>query len=199
MSAIYRRARFSTSAETIQQSPADEGYEVAFAGRSNAGKSSVINTLTGISGLARTSKTPGRTRLLNFFDLDEERRLVDLPGYGFAKVNEAMRRQWSRNLDQYLQMRQSLAGLVLVMDVRHALTDFDWQMLTWCSKAQLPVHAVLTKADKFKRGKQLEALRAAESAITQRFGSASVQLFSALKKEGVPQMHEVLDRWLALA
>jgi GTP-binding protein len=186
------------SAETITQSPSDAGYEVAFAGRSNAGKSSFINTLTGINGLARTSKTPGRTRLLNFFELDESRRLVDLPGYGFAKVNENMRRRWARNMEEYLQLRQSLAGLVLVMDVRHALREFDWQMLDWCHHAQLPVHAVLTKADKLKRGKQAAAIQQAKTAMKSRLGSASLQLFSSLKHQGVGEIHTVLDEWFCV-
>ena len=131
-----------------QQAPPDAGYEVAFAGRSNAGKSSALNALTQRKSLARTSKTPGRTQHLVFFELDGERRLVDLPGYGYAKVPEKVRRHWGLAMETYLSGRESLRGLVLMMDVRHPLTDFDKQMLQWCQHAGMPVHILLTKADK---------------------------------------------------
>ena len=144
---LCQQARFLISAAKVDQCPPDEGYEVAFAGRSNAGKSSALNTLTHAS-LARTSKTPGRTQLLNFFTLDEERRLVDLPGYGYAKVPIPLKQHWQRHLEAYLGSRESLVGLVLMMDIRHPLTDFDRLMLDWAQVSRLPVHVLLTKADK---------------------------------------------------
>jgi GTP-binding protein len=148
----YRRAQFLKSAPTLKECPPDKGAEVAFAGRSNAGKSSAINTLTNNSKLARTSKTPGRTQLLNFFSLDEERRLVDLPGYGFAKVPLAVKNEWQQHLDAYLSARQSLRGLVLLMDIRHPLQPFDTLLLEWAARGRMPVHTLLTKADKLTYG-----------------------------------------------
>ncbi|MES9938030.1 MAG: ribosome biogenesis GTP-binding protein YihA/YsxC, partial [Sedimenticola sp.] len=146
MNPFYHQARFLTSAAKLNQSPADEGIEVAFAGRSNAGKSSAINTLCQQRNLARTSKTPGRTQLLNFFTLDEQRRLVDLPGYGYAKVAEKVKLQWQKELAAYLEQRQSLRGIILLVDVRHPLKEFDQQMLDWSAQIDLPVHILLTKA-----------------------------------------------------
>ena len=145
-------ASLSDQRTLLAQCPNDDGCEIAFAGRSNAGKSSAINTLTRNKGLARTSKTPGRTQLINFFQLDEGKRLVDLPGYGYAKVPIAMKRKWDKHLAEYLQLRQSLAGLILLMDIRHPLQEFDLQMLNWAAQAGLPVHILLTKSDKLKRG-----------------------------------------------
>ena len=173
------------------------GYEVAFAGRSNAGKSSALNALTQRKSLARTSKTPGRTQHLVFFELDGERRLVDLPGYGFAKVPEKIRRQWGLAMEQYFIERQSLRGLILLMDVRHPLTDFDKQMLQWCQHARMPVHILLTKADKLKRGPAMSSLLKVQKALAEQH-HVSVQLFSALKHTGVEQAREILDAWLAL-
>ncbi len=148
----FTKAQFLLSAPSIKQCPEDTGREIAFAGRSNAGKSSAINTLTDNAKLARTSKTPGRTQLLNFFSLNEDCRLVDLPGYGFAKVPKATKQAWDRNLAGYLQERQSLQGLVMLMDIRHPLQQYDWQMIRWASESEMPVHLLLTKADKLKRG-----------------------------------------------
>jgi len=198
MNPVYRRAKYLVGAHQLRQAPPDRGAEIAFAGRSNAGKSSVINTITGISGLARTSKTPGRTQLLNFFTLDDaERRLVDLPGYGYAKVPESARRHWRHTLEEYLRTRRSLRGLILVMDIRHPLTDFDQQLLAWCSEAGMAVHVLLTKADKLKRGPALAALDKVRRALAARFGDqVSVQLFSAKAKTGVDEAHAVLDHWL---
>ena len=150
---FYRQAHFLISAGNATQFP-QHGFEVAFAGRSNAGKSSAINTLCDNKTLARTSKTPGRTRLVNFFELDEERRLVDLPGYGYAKVPVAMKNEWQKLMTQYLSEQQALKGLVVIMDIRHPLNDYDWQMLEWCDHFNLPAHVLLTKADKIKRGAQ---------------------------------------------
>ena len=198
MNSYYHRAHFLTSAAKLSQCPPDEGLEVAFAGRSNAGKSSAINTLCQQKSLARTSKTPGRTQLLNFFALDEERRLVDLPGYGYAKVAESVKRQWQAALAEYLEGRHSLRGLILLMDIRHPLKEFDLQMLDWSQHFQLPVHILLTKADKLKRGAAANALQQVRKAIKPLDGLVSVQLFSALDRQGIDAAHTLLDRWLEL-
>lgn len=195
---FYRRAQFLTSAAKLAQAPADTGYEVAFAGRSNAGKSSAINTLCDQQGLARTSKTPGRTQLLNFFALDGERRLVDLPGYGYARVAVSIKRDWQGTLSEYLERRRCLRGLVLLMDVRHPLKDYDRQMLDWAIGIDLPVHVLLTKADKLKRGPATNVLLTTRKAVAQLGGQVSIQLFSALRRSGVDQAYQVLDRWLEM-
>ena len=192
----YRRAEFMTSASKLSQCPPDSGWEVAFAGRSNAGKSSAINSLTGNKKLAKTSKTPGRTQLINFFQLTPSQRLVDLPGYGFAKVPLAVKREWTRQLENYLQKRQSLRGLILLMDVRHPMQPFDQQMLTWALEASMPVHILLTKADKLKRGPGGNTLLQVRSQLKPYQQLVSVQLFSALKHAGHTELIEVLDAWL---
>ncbi|MDG1312516.1 MAG: ribosome biogenesis GTP-binding protein YihA/YsxC [Porticoccaceae bacterium] len=196
----YHIAEFLTSAPSIKQCPADNGCEVAFAGRSNAGKSSAINSLTRKGGLARTSKTPGRTQLINFFQLTEGKRLVDLPGYGYAKVPKAMKAEWDRHLAEYLQMRKSLAGLILLMDIRHPLQEYDQQMLNWAAQAGLPVHILLTKSDKLKRGpaessrlKVEKLLRDMDPGCT----LLSVQTFSSLKKQGLPELESLLSHWFS--
>ena len=193
---FFRQARFLTSAAKLSQCPPDQGYEVAFAGRSNAGKSSAINTLCDHGGLAKTSKTPGRTQLINFFELDEERRLVDLPGYGYARVSVSIKKDWQGNLAQYLEQRRCLKGLVLMMDVRHPLKDFDLQMLDWAGHIGLPVHALLTKADKLKRGPASASLQKVRKTLQEMEGDFSVQLFSSLKKTGVAEAHQKLNQWL---
>lgn len=192
----YRAAEFLTSASRLSQCPPDEGWEVAFAGRSNAGKSSAINSLTGNKKLAKTSRTPGRTQLINFFRLSERQRLVDLPGYGFAKVPQAVKREWTRNLENYLRRRRSLRGLVLLMDVRHPLQAFDAQILNWALAAEMPVHILLTKADKLKRGPASAALHEVRAALREHRDLVSVQLFSALKHTGHQELIAVLDGWL---
>jgi GTP-binding protein len=192
----FRTAQFQTSANRLSGCPPDEGWEVAFAGRSNAGKSSAINSLTGNSKLARTSRTPGRTQLLNFFTLSASRRLVDLPGYGYARVPEAVKRAWGRQIEQYLQHRRSLRGLVLVMDVRHPLQEFDLRMIDWCTAAHMPVHILLTKADKLKRGPAQSCLLKVRGALADRADLVSVQLFSALKHAGLEELRQVLSAWL---
>ena len=192
----YRQASFLTSASKLSQCPPDEGWEVAFAGRSNAGKSSAINSLTNNKKLARTSKTPGRTQLLNFFQLSEQQRLVDLPGYGFAKVPQAVKREWTRQLENYLQQRQSLRGLVLMMDTRHPLQPFDEQMLGWAMAASMPVHILLTKSDKLKKGPAKSTLLKVRAQLAEHGDLVSVQLFSALKHTGHPELIAVLDAWL---
>ncbi|SEM79397.1 ribosome biogenesis GTP-binding protein YihA/YsxC [Halomonas caseinilytica] len=194
----YQAARFLTSAPTLAKCPADTGAEVAFAGRSNAGKSSAINVLTRQKALARTSKTPGRTQLINFFTLgdDTELRLVDLPGYGYAKVPDAVKLEWQRHLSDYLQHRTSLRGLVLLMDVRHPLTEFDQTMLGWADEQDMPVHILLTKADKLKSGAAKNALQQVRSQLREWQDLVSIQLFSALKKQGIEEVHARLDDWL---
>lgn len=196
----YQTASFMISAPTLAQCPPDFGAEVAFAGRSNAGKSSSINTLTQNSRLARTSKTPGRTQLINFFGLHNgtDQKLVDLPGYGYAKVPEKVKLEWQRHLSEYLLNRQVLRGIVLVMDIRHPLTEFDQMMLEWADKVNKPVHILLTKADKLKKGAAKKALLEVKQALHEWEDLVSVQQFSALKKDGVPQLRQKLDEWLQL-
>ncbi len=189
----YPEARFLTSANDARQFVADDGAEVAVAGRSNAGKSSAINVIVNRRGFARTSKTPGRTQLVNFFSLAPDRRLVDLPGYGFAQVPDATRRRWAALLDDYFRSRRSLKGLILVVDIRRGLAEFDEQMVAYAEAVGLPIHVLLTKADKLKRGQQARALEAARKRLD---GRASVQTFSALKKSGEAEARAVLEDFL---
>jgi GTP-binding protein len=192
----YRGAQFMTSAAKLHQCPPDEGWEVAFAGRSNAGKSSAINSLTGNRKLAKTSKKPGRTQLINFFELSDSQRLVDLPGYGYAKVPLAVKKEWTKQLENYLAKRQSLRGMILLMDVRHPLQPFDEQILGWALAAQMPVHILLTKADKLKKGPASASLLTVRKALKDQEDLVSVQLFSALKHTGHKELIAVLDHWL---
>ena len=192
----FQLAKFVTSAPSLDQCPEDIGREVAFAGRSNAGKSSAINSLTKNNKLAKTSKTPGRTQLINFFALSESQRLVDLPGYGFAKVPLKVKQEWTRQLENYLQKRESLQGLIVLMDIRHPLQPFDQQMLDWAASADMPVHILLTKADKLKRGAANATLLQVRSALEPLGERASVQLFSALKHTGHEELTAILDNWL---
>lgn len=196
----YHQAEFYKSASRLNQCPEDTGAEVAFAGRSNAGKSSAVNALTANKKLARTSKTPGRTQLLNFFTLPAENcRLVDLPGYGYAKVPLAMKQNWQKHLDNYLQKRQCLKGVVLVMDIRHPMKEFDCTMTEWCQIAQMPIHVLLTKADKLKRGAAQSSMLKLQNQLNSTLGDlASVQTFSALKNQGIEQLRQRLDSWLTL-
>jgi GTP-binding protein len=194
---LYQHAQFLTSANHIKQLTEDKGYEVAFAGRSNSGKSSAINVLTNQKGLARTSKTPGRTQLINFFELDAERRLVDLPGYGFAKVPLAVKLHWQKVLERYLNERQCLKGLILLMDIRHPLTEFDVQMLEWSQHIGLPVHILLTKSDKLGINKAKNSLQQVKSKL-KTLDNVSIQLFSALKRTGIAELQACLDEWFAL-
>lgn len=196
---LCQQSTFITSAAQVDQCPPDEGFEVAFAGRSNAGKSSALNTLTH-ARLARTSKTPGRTQLLNFFRLDDQRRLVDLPGYGYAKVPIPLKQHWQRHLEAYLGSRHSLVGVVLLMDVRHPLTEFDCMMLDWARASQLPIHVLLTKADKLTFGAAKNTLLKVQKEIRQGWGDiASAQLFSAPKRQGIEEAHALLSHWLGLS
>jgi len=187
-------AKFVSSANAVTQFLPDTGTEVAVAGRSNAGKSSAINVIVNRRQFARTSKTPGRTQLVNFFDLREGQRLVDLPGYGFAQVAASVRRHWGQLLQEYFESRESLHGLILVVDVRRQLQDFDRQMIEFAASVSLPIHVLLTKADKLKRGKAATALLEVRKELDD---SATVQLFSALNRQGVDEARDVLERFLA--
>lgn len=190
----YRQASFVKSAARLSQCPDNEGREVAFAGRSNAGKSSALNALTGSNKLARTSKTPGRTQLINFFQVQDDVLLVDLPGYGYAKVPEAMKKEWQHHMTDYLERREALVGLVLLMDIRHPMKEFDQMMLNWSVSANLPLHILLTKADKLKQGAARQVLNKLRQELA-RFPLVSIQLFSSLKRTGVDQLAMKLDEW----
>ncbi|MEO8801969.1 MAG: ribosome biogenesis GTP-binding protein YihA/YsxC [Rudaea sp.] len=192
----FRHAQFVTSAPNPSRLPQDSGAEIAFAGRSNAGKSSALNTICDQKGLARTSKTPGRTQLLNVFELDEARRLVDLPGYGYAKVPEAIREQWRYAIDAYLRERKSLRGVVLIMDSRHPLKDFDQQMLGYCRDIGLACHVLLTKADKLSRGEAAQTLLKLRRECVAQGWPASAQLFSSLAKTGLDEARSMLSKML---
>jgi GTP-binding protein len=191
---------FILSAARLSQAPADQGLEVAFAGRSNAGKSSALNAISGRRKLARTSRTPGRTQLLNFFTVagSEQTRLVDLPGYGFAKVPERVKQQWDALLSAYLERRESLQGLFLIMDIRHPLKPFDVQMLSWCHQAHLAVHILLTKADKLSRNKANATMLQVRQQLKSINPEATVQLFSATKQQGIDEARQLLLGWLGL-
>lgn len=190
----FPSVEFLTSSWQPRQFPADLGAEVAFAGRSNAGKSSALNAITGRKDLARTSKTPGRTQLINFFALNEQQRLADLPGYGYAKVPEKMRNHWRQLMERYVETRESLTGVVIVMDSRRPLTEFDWQMLEWTGAQNLPVHLLLTKADKLSRGESMATLKKVRSAVGE---GVTAQLFSAVSKAGVDEARKAVLTMLA--
>lgn len=197
MNPRYRATRFLSSAHSLDQLPPDEGREVAFAGRSNAGKSSALNALTGQKALARISKTPGRTQLINLFQVEPGRFLVDLPGYGYAKVPEALRRHWRRTLAEYFERRRSLNGLILLMDIRHPLTEMDRQMLDWSRHRGLPCLVLLTKADKLKRGPAKATLLQVGRALERDHPHAQALLFSAVDSGGyLDPVHARLDDWL---
>jgi GTP-binding protein len=195
MNPVYRQASFLTGAAKLNQAPPDQGYEVAFAGRSNAGKSSAINALCDQKSLARISKTPGRTQLLNFFALSTERRIVDLPGYGYAKVSDGIKREWQGSLAAYLEQRRCLRGLMLMMDIRHPLKEYDLQMLGWADQISLPVHVLLTKSDKLKKGPAGNTLLKVHRELQKISPGFSVQTFSAVKRTGIDEAHARLDRW----
>ena len=189
----YFQTRFVSSAARLSQCPQDSRVEVAFAGRSNAGKSSAINTITQQKRLARTSKTPGRTQLINYFVVKSGRYLVDLPGYGYAKVPTEVHRQWQKNLENYLHKRVQLRCLVIVMDCRHPLTEYDWQLIEWVQQSELGLHCLLTKADKLTRNQGMKMLFAAQKQLEKNNVEASLQLFSSSKKMGIDDMHGMLD------
>lgn len=195
---LFRNASFETSIARPQDLPPPSGPEIAFAGRSNAGKSSAINTLVGHTRLAFVSKTPGRTQLINIFRMSNGAALMDLPGYGYAKVPEAIRKQWVRLLEEYLSSRESLIGLILIMDARHPLTPLDQQMLNWFAPTGRPVHVLLTKADKLTRGPAAQTLAKVRKDLTAWGPQITVQLFSSLKKTGMEDAEKVVGGWLAL-
>jgi len=188
----YRSASYVISAHKLRQLPPDSGFEVAFAGRSNAGKSSAINTLADQKSLARTSKTPGRTQQIIIFDIDSERRIADLPGYGYAKVPVKLKAHWRQVMQQYFNQRESLRGVVLVMDIRHPMRAFDEQMLAWCSATDVPCHVLLSKADKLKRGPAQATLLQVRKALPQ---VATAQVFSAKSRAGLAELITCLNQW----
>lgn len=195
MKNIFARCQFLTSAHKVSQLPEDTGLEVAIAGRSNAGKSTTINTLVGNKKLAKVSKTPGRTQLLNCFDLGDDRRLVDLPGYGYAKVPKKVKDHWQKEINTYLQKRKSLIGVVVVMDIRHPLKEFDQQFLYWADQSGLYSHVLLNKSDKFKSGKKKATLLEVKRALQEISRTTTIQTFSGLKKEGITELSQVLSSW----
>jgi GTP-binding protein len=192
-------ASFVISAPDISKLGSDTGIEVAFAGRSNAGKSSALNTLTRQKNLARTSKTPGRTQLINVFEVEDGKRLVDLPGYGFAKVPLAMKQKWQKALGQYLQDRESLQGLVVLMDIRHPLKDLDLDLIKWAVDSELPVMALLTKSDKLSQGKAKAQVLQVKKSLAELKGDIKVYAFSSLKRAGVDSATAVVCQWLSTA
>lgn len=190
----YQNAKFLTGVAHFAQLPVDGGFEVAFAGRSNVGKSSALNAITGIGGLARASRTPGRTQQINFFSLDETRRLVDLPGYGYARASANVQRQWHHLVMRYIYERRSLRGLMVLMDVRHPLTSLDQTMLQWCASLSRPVHVLLTKADKLSHSAAQKTLLQIKLTLS----GQSVQLFSATRPDGVEDARTILTQWLSV-
>ena len=188
----FRIATYVLSAHELKQLPKDSGIEVAIAGRSNAGKSSAINTFTDQKSLARTSKTPGRTQQIVIFELDENRRIADLPGYGYAKVPLKLKAHWRKVMARYFETRRCLKGVVLVMDIRHPMREFDQQMLAWCESAAIPCHVLLTKADKLKRGPAQSTLLKVRRGLP---AIASIQVFSSSKKTGVQELVDKLRNW----
>ena len=192
MNNFYRQARFILSAPNLQHCPEDTGYEVVFAGRSNAGKSSAINTLTQQKKLAKVSKTPGRTQHLVFFELDEKRRLVDLPGYGYAKVPLSVKEKWHRDMDTFFLNRKALCGGVLVMDIRHPLQPFDEQMIEWSKVTEIPLHILLTKSDKLSKNEAKKTFFTISKKLENN-QFISIQLFSSLKKQGLEEVYKALD------
>ncbi len=194
---LFSKAAFFTTVNHLKDLPLHGGLEVAFAGRSNAGKSSAINTLANHVRLAYTSKTPGRTQHLNYFDLGDHRFQVDLPGYGYAKVPPEIRAHWEGLLSEYLQTREALCGLVVIMDSRHPLTELDEQMLGWFALTGKPVHVLLTKADKLSRQQATLTLNRVKLHLTEHYPQCSVQLFSSLKKIGMDEAEAVIGKWFA--
>jgi len=191
------KATFTISAPDIRKLPEDSGIEVAFAGRSNAGKSSALNTLTNQKSLARTSKTPGRTQLINVFEIGDNKRLVDLPGYGFAKVPLEMKKKWQKALGEYLEKRESLKGLVVLMDIRHPLKDLDMDLIQWAADSELPVLALLTKCDKLSQGKRSAEVLKVKKVLAPLNADIKVQAFSSLKRTGAEQANNIICDWFS--
>jgi len=197
MNPVYRRAKFLLAVQHIKQLPDNIICEVGFAGRSNAGKSSSINTITGIHSLARTSKTPGRTQQIVYFTLDDEKAIVDLPGYGFAKVPPSVKKHWHELMEGYFTDRKPLKGLILVMDIRHPLKEFDEKMLAWCEHSKTPAHILLTKSDKLSNGAAKSAMLQVKKLLKEMdFKDVSVQTFSSLKRTGSETVLAKMDEWL---
>jgi len=201
--AFLQNAVFNISVNHFDELPNDEGIEIAFAGRSNAGKSSAINSLSKQNRLAYVSKQPGRTQLINFFSIDDHISLVDLPGYGYAKVPETVKNHWIETLPRYLQERNSLAGLIIVMDIRRPLTKLDIQMLDWFTPRQKPIHILLTKSDKLSKDKSLRTLIKVKKIVQEKWVNLyqikfTVQLFSSLKKQGIEEANAIIQSWLNL-
>jgi GTP-binding protein len=194
---VYFNTTFTKSARTLDQLPQDSHAEVAFAGRSNSGKSSAINVITRNRKLARTSKTPGRTQLINHFEVTPGQYLVDLPGYGYAKVSKSQLAHWRTTLGGYLLSREPLRCLIIVMDIRHPLSDHDWRLIDWAMQAQIDLHCLLTKSDKLSRGAARNTLLNTSARLEQDGIECTLQIFSALKKTGVEDAHELLDHHLA--
>lgn len=192
---IYQKAKYLISAVKFSDLPPDEGAEIAFIGRSNAGKSSALNLITGIKGLARTSKTPGRTQMINFFSLNERQRLVDLPGYGYAKVPRTVQERWEKVVDSYLKKRCSLRGLVVVMDVRHPLKERDKDVIEWAVKYDILLHILLTKSDKLRQSVAKKVFSEVQVQLTTYSNTISVQLFSAHERTGRNEVISVLNGW----
>ncbi|MCO4798869.1 MAG: YihA family ribosome biogenesis GTP-binding protein [Colwelliaceae bacterium] len=193
------KATFTISAPDIRRLPEDVGIEVAFAGRSNAGKSSALNTLTNQRGLARVSKTPGRTQLINIFEVAENKRLVDLPGYGFAKVPLEMKKKWQKALGEYLEKRECLQGLVVLMDIRHPLKDLDRDLIEWAADSELSILVLLTKSDKLSQGKASAEVLKVKKNLAPLNADITVQAFSSLKKTGMEQANNIICNWLVKA
>lgn len=195
---MLKNARFLSSSASYASLPRPEGVEVAFAGRSNAGKSSVLNILTNRKSLAKTSSTPGKTRHINLFGLDEKAsvRLADLPGYGYAKVNVKEQKRWGAELTEYITERECLKGVIVVMDIRHAMTDNDRQMLILCRTGGRPVHVLLNKSDKLKSGKRAQAVQKAKKELAFLAPGASYSVFSALKKDGLKELQDIIARFI---
>ena len=192
----FTDTQFIKGAHTLQQCLPDNGREVAVAGRSNAGKSSALNVITGIKGLARTSKQPGRTQQINYFELGDRQYLVDLPGYGYAKVPPKVRQHWDETLSAYFETRQSLEGLVVIMDVRHPIKELDQQLIEWVTDIGIPTHCLLTKSDKLSKGQAASARQKTQALLALIDPDISVQLFSALDHRGVDEAREKIQHWL---
>jgi GTP-binding protein len=195
MSSHYQKAYFLLSVAEVKQLPPDQGIEIAMVGRSNAGKSSVLNRITHSKNLARVSKTPGRTQMVNIFVLDDKRRIADLPGYGFAKVPLAAKLKWQKLVDTYIRTRESLKGLILVMDIRHPFKDLDLQLLEYCDDRDLPVHILLNKADKLSKGAIAKMLPDIQETLSTYQNPITYQVFSAMKGSGIKELHALLDEW----
>lgn len=199
MNIPLNQTRFLKSASSEQDFPEDKGAEIAFCGRSNAGKSSAINAICKQKNLARTSKTPGRTQLINFFTIDGDARLIDLPGYGFAKAPVKLQKNWQALMESYLINRNALCGLILLMDIRRPLTEIDWKMIRWGDHYKIPFYILLTKADKTNKSESIKSLTKVTSILEQNGIDFGVQMFSATKRLGVSQAQEKISSWLTKA